>query len=125
MEWEISFKPENNLLSVKTYGIFNMDSNTALIKECLEIVKKKDCHDCLIDNSKLEFTKIKTLEIYSIPALFSKLGVPQNLHIAEVFSVTHEKYFHFLETVCYNNGYTVSVFSEIELALQWLKKKSK
>lgn len=122
MEWEISFKSENNLLSVKTRGIFNMDSNTALIKECLEIVKKKDCRSCLIDNSELEFTRIKTLEIYSIPALFSKLGVPRNLHIAEVFSEKHKKDFHFLETVCYNNGYIVSVFSEIESALQWLKK---
>ena len=122
MEWEISFKPENNILSVKTHGIFNMDSNTALIKECLEIVKKKDCRGCLIDNSELEFIRIETLEIYSIPALFSKLGVPHNLHIAEVFSEKHKKDFHFLETVCYNNGYLVSVFSETELALQWLKK---
>jgi len=64
MEWEISFKPENNMLSVKTHGIFNMNSNTALIKECLEIVKKKDCRSCLIDNSELEFIKIETLEIY-------------------------------------------------------------
>jgi len=122
MEWEISFKPENNMLSVKTHGIFNMNSNTALIKECLEIVKKKDCRSCLIDNSELEFIKIETLEIYSIPALFSKLGIPRNLHIAEVFSEKHKKDFHFLETVCRNNGYSVSVFSEIESALQWLKK---
>ena len=122
MEWEISFKPENNILSVKTHGIFNMDSNTALIKECLEIVKKKDCRGCLIDNSELEFIKIETLEIYSIPALFSKLGIPYNLHIAEVFSEKHAQNFHFLETVCRNNGYSVSVFSELESALQWLKR---
>jgi len=123
MEWQISFKPENNMLYVRTQGIFNMDSNRALIKECLEILQGTDCRNCLIDNSELEFTRIETLEIYSIPALFSELGIPHNLHIAEVFSKKHAKDFHFLETVCYNHGYKVFVFSEMELALEWLNKK--
>lgn len=123
MEWQISLEPEDNMLYVKTHGIFSMDANTALIKECLEILQGTDCRDCLIDNSELEFTKIETLEIYSIPALFSELGIPHDLHIAEVFSKKHAKVFRFLETVCYNYGYKVFVFSEMELAIKWLKKK--
>ena len=121
MEWEMSFNAKENILSVKTYGIFDMATHTQLIKEFLEVVRKQNCRRCLIDNGKIESENIGTLDIYSIPALFTELGFPRDLHIAEVISEKYTKDFHFLETVCHNNGYSVSAFFDVESALQWLK----
>ena len=122
MDWEISIDQESNVLYVKTLGLFNMDSTAELIKECLALIKMRGCRRCLVDNTGLQLIRIETLEIYSAPAMFSSLGVPRSLHIAQVFSEKHKNELHFLEKVCYNNGYSVSVFSEIELARQWLNK---
>ena len=56
------------------------------------------------------------------PEKFPELNAPRNLRIAEVFSEKHVKDFSILETVSHNRGYWVSVFSDVEKALQWLKK---
>ena len=117
MSWDfIQRSPNENLQTVKARGTFDMDSNAVLIRECLEIANSEGCRAFLIDNRGLEFQAIKTLEIYSIPSLFSMLKIPRTLHIALVFSEKDAKAFHFLETVCHNTGYSVFVFADAEAA---------
>ena len=122
MEWKLSFNEKENILSVKTYGIFDLKTKMELMKECLTAIEKQNCRRCLIDNSEIESTRIGTFEIHSIPSLFTDLGVPRDLRIAEVASKKYAKDFDFLETVCHNIGYSVSAFSDIESALKWLKQ---
>jgi len=122
MKWELLLNEKENILSVKTFGIFDLASKTELMRECLAVIGKQDCCRCLIDNSKIESTSIRFMEMYSIPEKFSELSVPHNLSIAEVVSEKHIQDFRFLETICRNNGYLLSVFSDVELALQWLRQ---
>jgi hypothetical protein len=122
MKWELLLNEKENILFAKTFGIFDLATKIDLMKECLVKIEKKNYHRHLIDNREIETIKISVLEIYSLPERFTELNVPRNLHIAEVFSEKHKEDFSFLETVCRNNGYWLSVFSDIESALQWLKQ---
>ena len=122
MKWETSFNEGENILFVKTHGTLDIATCKALIIECLEVIEKQNCRRCLIDSSEIEAQNIGTLDIYSIPKLYVELGVPRDLHIAEVASKKDERDFHFYETVCRNNGYSVSVFFDVKTALQWLKE---
>jgi hypothetical protein len=122
MKWELLFNEKENILFVKTYGIFDLATKIELTKECLAIIEKKNCCQCLIDNSGIKSTRIKFMEIYSIPEDFTALGMPHNLRIAEVFSEKRIKDFDILETVSHNRGYSVSVFAGVESALRWLKE---
>ena len=122
MKWEMSFNEKENILFVKIHGTMDTAPHKALIKECLEVIEKQNCRRCLIDNSEIESQNISTFDIYSMPKLYDALGVPRNLRMAEVASKKDERDFHFYETVCRNNGYyLVSVFFDVESALQWLK----
>jgi hypothetical protein len=122
MKWKLLFNAGENILSVKTFGIFDLATKTELMKECVVAIEKQNCRRCLIDNSEIESTSIGTFEIHSIPTLFPDLGVPRDLLIAEVVSEKYAEDFRFLETVCRNKGYSVSAFSDVESALQWLKQ---
>jgi hypothetical protein len=122
MEWKLSFNEKENILFVKTYGIFDLTTKIELMKECLVVIRKENCRRCLIDNSEIESMRIGTFEIHSIPKWFAKLGVLRDLRIAEVASKKYAEDFNFLETVCRNVGYLVSVFYDIESASQWLKQ---
>jgi hypothetical protein len=122
MKWQMSFNEKENILFVKTLGVLDMETTKALIKECLEVIEQQNCRRCLVDNSEIESLNIGTIDIYSIPKLHAELGVPRNLRIAEVTSKNDERDFDFYETVCRNNGYSVSVYFDVESALQWLKQ---
>ena len=122
MKWEMSFDEDEKILFVKTHGILELATCKTLIKECLEVIEKENCRRCLIDNSEIESQNISTFDIYSLPTLYAALGLPRDLRMAEVASKKDERDFHFYETVCRNNGYfLVSVFFDVESALQWLK----
>jgi hypothetical protein len=122
MKWELLLNEKENILSFKTFGEFDLVTKTELMKECLVAIGEKKYCRCLIDNSMIESTSIRFMEIYSIPEKFTELNVPRNLSIAEVFSEKHKKDFGFLETVCHNRGYRLSVFSDMASALQWLRQ---
>ena len=122
MDWEISFDEKENILFVKTHGIMDTATNKTMIKECLDVIKKKNCRRCLVDNRKITSQNIGTFDIHSIPELFAKLDFPRDLHLAEVTLKEYAQDFQFFETVCRNRGYTVSVFFDVESALQWLKQ---
>ena len=122
MDWEILFDEKENILSVKTHGILDMASSKALTKECIEFLKKKNCHRCLIDTTEITSQNLGTLEIHSFPSLFDELGFPRNTSLAEVTLRKYAKDFGFFETVCRNRGYVVSTFFDIESALQWLRR---
>ncbi|MDP2372723.1 hypothetical protein [Reyranella sp.] len=122
MEWEISFDEKENILFVKTHGILDMASSKALTKECLEVIKKENCRRCLVDTREITSQNLGTLEIHSLPNLFTELDFPHDLRLAEVTLKKYAKDFGFFETVCRNNGYLASVFFDVESALQWLRQ---
>lgn len=122
MDWEISFDEKENILFVKTRGIMDVKSHVKMMKECLEIIKEKNCRRWLIDNSKITSQRMTTLDIHSTPQIFTDLGSPIGLRIAEVTLKKYADDFGFLETVCFNRGRTLTVFYDVESALQWLKQ---
>ena len=121
MDWEISFDEKENILFVKTHGIMDTATNKTMIKEFLEVIKKKNCRRCLVDNREIESQKIGTLDIHSIPAIFDEFGFPRDLRLAEITLKKYANDFSFFETVCHNKGYMVSAFFDVESALQWLR----
>ena len=117
MKWEFLFDENENILFAKIHGVLNMADNTVMIKESLEPIEKRKCHRLLVDYIEIESQEIGTFDIYSIPKLFTELGVPRNLRIADVMPKIYGKDFGFFETVCRNSGYFVSIFLDVESAL--------
>jgi hypothetical protein len=122
MEWKMLFDADENIFSVKTYGTFDLASKRELIREFKAATEKFKCRSCLIDNTEISSIQIGFMEIYSLPELFKELDVPHRLRIAEIFSERHVQEFFFLETISLNRGYQVSIFSNAESALRWLKQ---
>jgi CTP:phosphocholine cytidylyltransferase-like protein len=125
MDWEISFDEKENILFVKTRGIFDLQTEVSLLKECFELLDKHNCRQCLIDNRKIDSLYISFMEIYSIPEKIERMNRTSKIHafhIAQIFLEKHVKDFYFLETVCHNRGYLFSTFLDIESALKWLNK---
>jgi len=122
MDWEILFDEKENILSVKTHGVMDTVTHKAMIRDCLDFIKQKSYHRLLIDNREITSQNIGTFDIHSIPQVFTDLGFPSNLRIAEVAIKKYAGDFGFLETVCRNRGFMVSAFYDIESALQWLKQ---
>jgi hypothetical protein len=122
MDWEISFDEKENILFVKTRGIMDIDTHKTMMKECLKMSKEKNCGRWLIDNSEITSQRMGTFDIHSVPQLFDGFGFSPRLQIAEVSLKKYANDFGFLETVCRNRGYALSVFYDVESALQWLKQ---
>ena len=122
MDWEISFDEKENILLVKTRGILDMASCKALTKECIEVLKEKNCRLCLVDTREITSQNLGTFEIHSLPSLFAELDFPRGTYLAEVTLKKYAQDFGFFETVCRNRGYMVSTFFDVESALQWLRQ---
>jgi hypothetical protein len=124
MNWEIEYLHEEGVLAVKTSGtLANVDENQKLIAEVLAALKKYDVTKCLIDDRDLTL-KLKTMDIYNLPELISKLGVSRTYRVALVVaeSAQDNEGFEFYETRAYNLGYKHRLFTDIEAALGWLSQ---
>jgi hypothetical protein len=124
MNWEIEYLHEEGVLAVKTSGtLANVDENQKLIAEVLAVLKKYDVTKCLIDDRDLTL-KLKTMDIYNLPELISKLGVSRTYRVALVVaeSARDNEGFEFYETRAYNLGYKHRLFTDIEAALGWLSQ---
>jgi hypothetical protein len=91
-----------------------------MAKEIAHKMKANRVTRALIDHRNLVGVIGDISDIYNRPKLFRIIGVILRVKIAELIRPEHKEHFQFLETVCFNRGYRVSVFQEKEKALSWL-----
>ena len=121
MNWEITYRPEEKILSVKTGGVLEKESVLKMIVEASGFLTEHQCHRCLVDHTGIESTQIGITDIYGMPKVYDAVGLPRDLKLAMVVPQKYFDLFKFLETVDYNFGYTISVFMDTGPAVRWLK----
>lgn len=124
MKWETQFDPEVNTLYIKTCGEFNLASKVRLTETCLNFNLSLNCERFLIDNRNIAVKNIGVADIYSLPAIYEDMGVPHTIRVAEIFEKRFMDDLTFLETVCHNRGYSVSIFFDMDSARDWLGRKT-
>jgi hypothetical protein len=120
MDWDIAVNDGHKYIEVITRGIADKDDSLNMAKAIAYAMKTNRMTKVLIDHSNIEGTTGNAIDIYSRPRLFGIIGVILRIKIAEIIKPEHLEHFKFLETVCVNQGYRISIFQDKERALTWL-----
>ena len=120
MEYVIKIHKEEKYVEVVTKGVADNDSSLSMAKTIKETMQQHRITRALIDHRNIESVSGKIIDIYDRPKLFRIIGVILNIKIAEIIKPDHVKHFSFFETVCFNQGFKLSIFQEKIPALEWL-----
>ena len=122
MNWEIEYMEQEGVICIRTTGtLTDVRQNQRMISDGLAEGVKHGATRFLIDDRDLTL-KVGTLDIYYMPEAFDNLGVSREYKVAIVLAVATEdvKAFKFYETRAANVGYRHRLFTDLNVALDWL-----
>lgn len=122
MNWEIKVHTEEKYLEVITKGVADKASSLDMAKMVKETMQQYKMTRVLIDHRNIESVSGEIIDIYDRPKLLRLMGLVLGIKIAEIIKPEHIKHFSFFETVCFNQGFKVSIFQEELPAREWLLK---
>ena len=120
MEWTIFIKEDMQYVEVVTNGVADKDGSLAMVNAIATALSTEKIKSILIDHRNVSKVLGGIVEVYDRPEELKKIGVSQNIKVAELIKPEHREFFDFLETVCVNRGYSFSVFTDKPAALKWL-----
>ncbi len=120
MEWELIVHKEGKYIEIVTQGVADYGSSLNMAKFITETMRKNRITKVLIDHRKITGISGNTIEIYNRPKTLRLIGLILGVKIAEIIKPEHIEHFRFFETVCKNQGFTMSIFQEKIEALNWL-----
>ncbi len=118
MKYELSYDQERDLIVGRVDGDIDRVLVNAMASKFAELVASSGCRKLLNDLRGARITH-STFDIYSMPRIVDKQGVPIGCRRALVISEPLED-FKFLETVSVNVGQQVRIFNDPKEALEWL-----
>lgn len=121
MKWNFTHNTNDKILIINTEGILDLESANMMRTEGWALLKQHGYLRCLLDHSLADDITLSTLNIYELPQRYKELNIPYNLRMAVIVPKQMREDLSFFETVCRNNGYSVSIFFDQESALNWLK----
>jgi len=119
MKYELSYDRERDLIIGRIEGNIDPAIVKAMASEFAELVSSSGCSKLLNDLRNAAITH-SALDIYSMPRIVDKLGLPIACRRALLVSDA-SKDFQFLETVSLNVGQQVRIFKDPESAIKWLE----
>ncbi len=122
MQWQMYYDEKEKIVYTKTTGVLNISDASVMRDEGIALIRKHGCLLVLLDHSELVGDALTTMDIYDLPKMYRALGVPRELRMALVVPARFMDNLKFYETVCHNNGYSISVFFDRAAALEWLGK---
>ncbi|MBN2104270.1 hypothetical protein JW835_09550 [bacterium] len=120
MKWKILINDKDNYIEVITSGIADGDGSLNMAKDIAHTMRTHRIKNALIDHRNIESVIGNTTDVYHRPKVFRLIGAIMRIKIAEIIKPEHVGHFKFLETVCFNQGYQISVFQDKDKALAWL-----
>ena len=123
MSYQLTYKKEKEILKVKVTGIRNFETVLSIIKDIQQICVNQSTCRVLIDVRSLE-GHLKTMEAYEIPStVFPKIREKRVIEKSAVVDLEESrKYFSFLENVAVNRSFNLRFFTNMEEAIEWLRK---
>ena len=120
MEWNIVIHDEDRYIEIVTSGMVDGDGTIDMAKAIAQTMKSHWVTKALIDHRNVVSVIGSTFATYNRPKIFRLIGVTLGIKLAELIRPEHEYHFKFFETVCFNQGYKLSVFYDQDKALTWL-----
>ena len=120
MNWKIVVHDEDKYIEVVTSGIADRDGSLNMAKDITHTMRTNRIIKALIDHRNVESVIGDSTDVYQRPKLFRLIGVILRIKIAEIINPEHLEHFIFLETVCLNQGFQLSIFQDKDKALAWL-----
>lgn len=120
MEWNLVIHDKDRYLEVVTSGIVDSDGTVDMAQAIAKTMKSNRLTKALIDHRNVVNVLGSTLATYNRPKILRFIGLTLGIKLAELIRPEHENHFKFFETVCFNQGYKLSVFYDKENALTWL-----
>lgn len=121
MNWIFFHNTTDKILVVSTEGVLDLPSANKMRAEGMALIKQHGYLLCMLDHSQADGFEINVFDTYDLPKRYKELNIPPTFRMAVVVPEKRRENSHFYETVCRNNGYSVSVFFDQESALEWLK----
>ena len=122
MHWKISIIKSEDLVSVKTSGVFNYEEIRQMTSETFNAATENGIGKILTDQRDME-PQISTVNIYILPREVLEEITHRPLRVALVYreDSTAKDDFIFFETTAQNAGMAVKLFTDPEEARFWLK----
>ncbi len=118
LRWTMDFEPEANIVVVRTEGPIDKSSMPKMLQATIEFTRRHRCRRILADHRASEL-KMDVFETFNSPRELFLDSADWKNRAALVYSVITEEH-KFMETVFLNNHRTVALFTDINLARQWL-----
>lgn len=123
MEWVIHLDAPKPLVVVKVTGIIKAEPLREMTVELRDAVRQHQAKQVLLDYTEA-VSDLQPYEIFERPKVLQELNFPVEVKVAVLYPVLNEDT-QFLENVYRNKSFPVSVFSDRNLALGWLRNASK
>jgi hypothetical protein len=125
MKWKIECAEDHKIIMAKTSGLMSWDDKKKLCEEMLAAGRKKNIRLFLVDHKETSLG-LSVLEIDSLPDMFRKTGFDIKDRVAILINSnsSNNALFNFLQDVFTLSELQVQIFTDIEDATDWLKKKS-
>ena len=120
MEWKFVIHNEEKYLEVITSGIVDGDGTIDMAQAIAQTMRSNRLTKALIDHRNVVKVTSSTYATYNRPKILRLIGLTLGIRLAELVRPEDEFHFKFFETVCFNQGYKLSVFYEKDQALAWL-----
>ncbi len=118
MSYEVSYDSESNIVRARIDGDIEIEEVTKFASDVVHTIIAHDCR-CVLNDMRLATLKLSTTDIWNVPRIMEKAGMPPATRRALV-TAEDNKDVSFAEVVSHNVGQNVKVFTDIEKAEAWL-----
>jgi hypothetical protein len=120
MTFSVHYEPQKDIIESQVIGKLDLEVLTALASEVCRLLLK---HDCKLFFNDLRNARhnLSTIEIYLVPEILKEIGLPLSGKRALLVSTDLDDY-AFFETTSVNRGHRVKVFTDPDLAIDWLRR---
>jgi len=118
MRYTFEYNTKEKFLEVHATGTMDDKAFPEVARMFWGKLSENDCWKSLIDYRSFSFTK-STFQIYMRPQIVIDIGGTNRVKMAVLVESIDDVY-RFLETVYYNRGVQIKMFTNSEEAIQWL-----
>jgi len=109
-----------NVVWIRTSGIYELDAELETVKCAIQTAKNHNCNRLLFDHRKSKVVA-RVMGAYDRPVKYQEFGLDRSAKLAILLREVDEG-ISFYETVCNNRGWQAQLFTDYDVAVDWLAK---
>ena len=120
--YDITFTKNDDVLCVNARGQRTLEIVLSIAQKTIEACREHEVKKALVDVRDLE-GRLSTINAYNLPAeYFAALRNPEVIRKVAIIDLEEfSDSYKFFENVAVNRGYNLRIFSDITIALEWLR----